>query len=170
MNNEEYLNLVDNMDNIIGIETRKNIDKSGTKNYRVIHILIFSPDNKLLLPKRSSLKDYCPNRYEFSVGGHVQANEDYDTAAYRELKEELNITNIKLIKVKHFSPYELNISSFTTLYKLEYNGILKINESEIESINYVTIDDLKELIQFSPNKCTSDFVEIISWLIKNNQI
>lgn len=170
MNFEEFLNIVDNEDNIIGIETREKIDESGTKNYRVIHILIFSKDNKILLPIRSSSKNYCPNCYEFSVGGHVQANESYEKAAYRELEEELNIKNVKLEEIKHFSPYELNISSFTTLYKLVYDGPLKIAKNEIESVKYVSINNLKDLVIKSPNKCTSDFVEIISWLTKNNYI
>lgn len=170
MNSEEYLNIVDNKDNIIGIETREKIDESGTKNYRVIHILIFSKYNEILLPIRSSSKSYCPNCYEFSVGGHVQAGESYEEAAYRELEEELNIKNVELKEIKHFSPYELNISSFSTLYKLVYDGPLKIDKNEIESVKYISISSLKDLIIKSPNKCTSDFVEIISWLIKNKYI
>lgn len=84
----EYLNIVDENDNIIGVDTRNNIYDSGTSNFRVVHALIFL-DNKLIVPIRSSSKQYFPNCYDFSVGGHVQAGESYDEAINREIKEEL---------------------------------------------------------------------------------
>ncbi len=164
----EYIDLVDNDDNVVAKTTREFLDTNDTKNYRVIHILIFSKDNKLIIPIRSDKKNYCPNCYEFSVGGYVQSGEDYEIAAYRELSEELNITNHSLRKIESFSPYKMNISSFSTLFILNYDGPLNINTDEIKSISHISLEELNTLITTSPHKCTSDFVEIMSWYIKNS--
>lgn len=52
-----------------------------------------TPDGKyrLLIQKRSQDKDNFPGYCDISSAGHLDAGDDYDSAAYRELYEELGI-------------------------------------------------------------------------------
>ena len=52
-----------------------------------------TPDGKyrLLIQKRSQDKDNFPGYCDISSAGHLDAGDDYEAAAYRELYEELGI-------------------------------------------------------------------------------
>ena len=74
----EYLDLVDENDNVIGKEDRNVIYKNNWRNFRVINIMIFTSDNKIVVPKRSGNRRVFPNCYDCSVGGHVSSGETYE--------------------------------------------------------------------------------------------
>ena len=94
--NIEFFDIVNEKDEIIGKikEDEQNTVKSS--QLRFINIIITNKDNMILVPKRSSNRKIFPDCYDFSVGGHVNSGENYEKAAYRELKEELGIENVKL--------------------------------------------------------------------------
>ena len=117
----EYLDLVNENDEVIGKEERDIIYKNGWRNFRVINIMIFTSDNKIIVPKRSANRRVFPNCYDCSVGGHVSSGETYEHAAYRELEEELGITNVELEEIGYFKPNDLNTSAFFYFYKLVYD-------------------------------------------------
>ena len=51
-----------------------------------------TPPGELFLQKRSPWKDKHPNKWDSSAAGHLDAGEDYETAARRELSEELGLS------------------------------------------------------------------------------
>ena len=68
--------------------------------HRVSYIFIITTDDKLLVQVRSQNKDYCPGYFDLaSAGGVVDAGEDDDIGAQRELEEELGLAGIPLNKV-----------------------------------------------------------------------
>ena len=156
----EYIDLVDDNDNIIGTSTREFVDSNNLKNYRVVNILVINSKNEIVLAQRSKNKKYFGGCYFFSVGGHVKANESYEEAAYRELKEELGIINEKLQAIAHFSPNETGTSSFSMLYFLKYNGAFIIDKNEIEQMKAFKKSELEELLSSNPEKFSSDFLKI----------
>ena len=161
----EYIDLVDVNDNVIGNESRKNIDKKGLKNYRVINIIVVNSNGQIILAQRSKKKKYFGGCFFFSVGGHVMSNENYEDAAYRELKEELNITNVELEEIGYFNPYKLKTSSFSKVYKLKYDGNFYIDKNEIETMKIFEQKELNCLVQTNPEKFSSDFVKIYPKII-----
>lgn len=62
--------------------------------HRVAAVLIFRPNGNLLIQRHK----YHGRRLDHSVGGHVSAGEDYETAAKREMNEELRL-HLPLTKV-----------------------------------------------------------------------
>lgn len=168
MNEIEYLDLVDENDNVIGKEDRNIIYKNGWRNFRVINIMIVTSDNKIIVPKRSGNRRVFPNCFDCSVGGHVSSGETYEFAAYRELEEELRITNVKLEEVGYFKPFELNTSSFSKMYKLEYDGELNYDKDGIQGIYYMTKDEIRNLIKENPKQFKGDYPKFFKWLDENN--
>ena len=170
MNDIEYLDLVDKNDNVIGKEDRDEIYKKGLRNFRVINIMIFTSDGKIIVPQRSADRRVFPNCYDFSVGGHVSSGETYEQAAYRELEEELGITGVKLQEIGYFKPYDIDTSSFSKMYKLTYDGDLNYDKQGIKEIFYMTKNEISELVNNSPEKFKEDYPKFFKWLVNNDII
>lgn len=165
----EYFDLVDEKDNII--KKIKETEQVQPNKLRFINIIIIDENKKIIVPKRSGNKRIFPNCYDFSVGGHVNSGESYEQAAYRELKEELNIENVKLIEIGYFNPYKDNVDTFSKLYLLRYNNKIEEYDKEgITEIFYMTIDEIKELIIKEPKKFKSDYEKMIKYIINKNII
>lgn len=59
--------------------------------HRAVHIYVFDSAQNIYLQKRSLTKSIQPGKWDTSVGGHVDAGETFEQAAYREMKEELGL-------------------------------------------------------------------------------
>lgn len=163
----EYLDLVDENDNVIGKEDRNVIYKNNWRNFRVINIMIFTSDNKIVVPKRSANRRLFPNCYDCSVGGHVSSGETYEQAAYRELEEELGITGVKLEEIGYFKPSDIDTSAFSKMYKLVYDGILDFDRDGIEDIYYMDKEEVRKLIEENPAQFKGDYPKFFKWLDDN---
>lgn len=60
--------------------------------HRAVHVLVFDSEGRLWLQRRSAAKDTYPGLWTSSASGHVDPGEDYETAARRELQEELGLS------------------------------------------------------------------------------
>ncbi len=85
---EELLEVVTKEGKIIGILPRSEIHGDPSKLHRVVHILVFNTKGELLLQKRSMNKDVAPEKWDTSVGGHVNPGEELFDAVRREMNEE----------------------------------------------------------------------------------
>lgn len=89
---EELLEVVDHEGKIVSILPRTYIHGNPSLIHRVVHVLIFNTEGKLLLQKRSLNKDVAPGKWDTSVGGHLNLGENPLRAAKREMEEELGIS------------------------------------------------------------------------------
>ena len=53
----EYMDLVDDNDNIIKAVTREYFDKNNSRNYRVVNIIIINSNNQIVLAQRSKKRN-----------------------------------------------------------------------------------------------------------------
>ncbi|KAF4707346.1 hypothetical protein FOZ62_030372 [Perkinsus olseni] len=61
--------------------------------HRSVHVWFYHPEKEaVLLQRRSFLKDTNPGRWDVSVGGHVDSNDDVLESAGREVREELGFS------------------------------------------------------------------------------
>ena len=87
---DEIFDVVDEHDRVIGREFRREIHRRSLR-HRAIHIFWLRSDGQLCLQRRSYAKDNCPGLLSTSCAGHVDSGEGYQTAAVRELGEELGV-------------------------------------------------------------------------------
>lgn len=161
----EYFDIVNEKDEVIGIISEKDQDKVKPNQLRFINIIIQNDKGEILVPKRTADKRLFPNCYDFSVGGHVNSEETYEQAAYRELEEELGIKNVILKKEAYFSPYSSNSNTFQTLYTLKYNKeITKTDKNEIDKIFYMTIEKIQKLMIEKPEMFKTDYFMVMKYL------
>lgn len=96
----EFVDVVDAHDNIVGSASREEAHKKELL-HRGVSVLVFNPEGKVFIQKRSPKKDLFPGLWECSMSGHVKKGETAKDAALRELDEELGIrvTGKKIIEV-----------------------------------------------------------------------
>lgn len=164
---EEFLDIVDENDNVIGRDTRENIWKKGLQQkVRGVNIFIFNKEGKLLLPKRSMNREIFPGCFDFSCGGYVRSGEDYYEAAIRELKEELDLENIKLVEIGKLTPKD-GVSCFLKIYQTIYDGkIRNYDKSGIDKLFWIDLDKVEEMIEKDKNKFKEDFPIVLNWYRK----
>jgi len=158
MQEDEYLDIVNENDVVIGKDLRSNIyAKNLSNNIRVINIFLFNSKNELLLPKRSANRKIFPNCYDFSCGEHVTLGEEYYDAAIRGLEEELGIKNVKLIELGKLTPKD-GANCFMKVYKLVYDfPIVNYDKDGIESLNWFSLEKVKQLLKENKTDFKSDF-------------
>jgi isopentenyldiphosphate isomerase len=131
---EELLDIVDSEGTVIGSLPRDRIHGNPSLIHRVVHLLVFTEDNRLLLQKRSMDKDVAPGRWDTSVGGHVNAGESIEKALLREMEEELGITSCSpefLYTYIHSNPYETEL---VYTYSCTYDGEVSFQQDEIDEV------------------------------------
>src|SRR5437868_8058712 len=128
---EEEFAVVDEENRVKGAAPRSQVHANNLL-HRAVHALIFNPAGELFLQLRSRLKDRHPLTWDSSAAGHVNAGEEYDQSAARELREELGI-DIPLIRTAKLPASERTGYEFICLYAGSYDGELQLNPSEIEA-------------------------------------
>lgn len=88
---DEFLDLVDESDNVIGKKKRSEVYSENLSNFRVINAFVVNSTGKILMPRRSTNKKQYPLSLDMSIAGHVESGESYESALFREAREELNI-------------------------------------------------------------------------------
>lgn len=170
-NNIEFFDIVNEKDEIIGKISENLQNTINPSQLRFINIIITNDDKKIVVPKRSSNRRNFLNCYDFSVGGHVNSEEEYEEAAYRELKEELGITNVKLQEVAYFSPYDSDSNTFQKVYILKYNNeITNYDQDGIEKLYYMTKDEIQELMNDKPNLFKTDYFVVMKYLFNKKYL
>ncbi|MDD5489466.1 MAG: NUDIX domain-containing protein [Candidatus Moranbacteria bacterium] len=157
------LNIVDENDNIIGEDTRKNIHEKGLI-HREIAVWIFNDSKEILFQKRSLTKERYPGLWSASCAGHVEIGDDYEQAALRELEEETGIKAAKkdLIFMGKLKKGDFNETDkpgnnhFKMVYACYFKGKksdLKLEEGEATSLEFWPIDKILNL----PDEEKKDF-------------
>lgn len=153
---EEYLDIVDEQDNLIGRNTRKKVH-DDFQIHRGAHILVINSKGKLLLQKRSLNKDYYPGFFDISVGAQVIACESYLETAFREIKEELGFQPQKLIKICDYKSYSKRQKENRRLFFCHFEGPFKIDKNEVEFIEFFSPKTIKEEIEGNKKRFTEGF-------------
>jgi len=153
---EEYVVLVDEKDNKIGLEEKIKCHLPNGKLHRAFTALLFDANGKLVVTKRSSTKMLWPGDWDGTFASHPRETETYVTSAERRVPEELGILCKMdyLMKFEYHIPYK-DIGSENeicgTLIGLVDNlSNLKIIENEISEIKYISANELKQDLKENP--------------------
>lgn len=129
---DEWFDVVNERDEVVGRERRAVVHARGLW-HRAVHILVFNQAGQVFLQKRSMIKDTAPGCWDSSCSGHVDAGEDYDVAAVRELREELGL-NVSASPERIFREQARQETGweFVWVYRLRHEGPFELHPDEIE--------------------------------------
>jgi len=153
----ERFPVVDDQDRLLGDAPRAEVHGNNLR-HRAVHILIFNHSGELFLQKRSRWKDRHPCLWDSSAAGHVDAGEDYDEAANRELQEELGVS-AELSRVVKLGASEKTGQEFIWLYQGRHDGPFELARSEIEYGDFFPTDIVSDWMKARPDDFAPGFVE-----------
>lgn len=143
---DELYDVFDETGRKVGQATRREVHSDPGLIHRAVHIMVFRTSGRLVMQKRVKTKDVAPGKWDTSVGGHVDAGEDYETAALREMKEELGIEGVRLQHLYDFKYRSKRESEDVRTYRAVYDGLITPNDFEIERIREWTIEEIDEAL------------------------
>jgi isopentenyl-diphosphate delta-isomerase type 1 len=156
--------VVDEQDNPIGNETMEKVREQGLI-HRIARIMVEDPSGRLLLQKRTA-KLLWPNCWDNSAAGHVDANEDYLTAAKRELFEEIGI---KASELEELGIYFTDTTQGTNTLK-RFNAVYRlvtdsaptdVQNDEVAEVKWFTRNEIRDLIQKHPDQVTDGLIDVM---------
>jgi isopentenyldiphosphate isomerase len=151
----EYLDIVDCSDRITGQKLRSEIHALGLR-HRAVHILVFNDLGQLFLQKRSLKKDLNKGLWDTSAAGHVDAGEDYDSCAPRELAEELGVA-APLEALFKLEPTIALGMEFIQVYRCQHNGPFQMAADEIDEGNWFELAEIDQRVQENDVRLTETF-------------
>ncbi len=160
--NEEILDIVDDDDRVIGRASRQEVHGNPALLHRVVHVLVFDSQGRLFLQKRADDRIVQPGKWDTSMGGHVDAGENPEEAAQRELSEELGIpatVHLTLLhKYRHGNDYE---SELVTTWITLWDGDFHLQKSEISDGRFWDLNeiDLLSATPENPGPFTPNFLD-----------
>lgn len=143
------------------ILTRKEIHKRGLW-HRAIAVAVINEQNQILVQQRSFKKEKNTGMWDISVAGHISSGQDELSAASREINEEISVNlgfNVDIKEFRYMFSYRKEEilkenyieRQFYDFFILRKNGLrtedIKVQESEVEQIKFVSVSELNEMIE-----------------------
>jgi isopentenyldiphosphate isomerase len=114
---------------------------------------VFDGPGRVLLQKRSMLKDLSPGLWDSSCSGHLDSGEDYDAAARRELAEEIGVrleageSPLRWFRLEACEPTGWE---FVWVYRLRHEGPITLDPLEIQYGEWVTPAEISRRVAARP--------------------
>lgn len=153
----EMLDILDSEGKATGkAESRKEVHRKGLW-HKSVHIWIVNKKEKVLLQKRSTLKESNPGKWDISVAGHLSAGQTSIEGALREIEEEIGLKinsgelrslgTIRVQRILNEGTYINN--EFNDVYLLKRDidpSKIKLQDEEVEKIEFVSPERLREMV------------------------
>jgi 8-oxo-dGTP pyrophosphatase MutT (NUDIX family) len=165
---EDLLDEVDEQDCPTGrIVARLGVDEGSGILHRCVAVYVFDAMGRVYLQhhKKSGLFDH-------SVGGHVDAGEDYPTAARREAEEELGLRNVPLQELGlGIRSHERHSEHMFGVYECtpDHNWRFVPND-EVAEITPMTFEDLVTEVNKHPARFTGGCINVLRFYIQYKKL
>lgn len=154
---EEWFDVVNAQDEVVRQATRRDVHANGWW-HRAVHVLVFNAAGQVFLQKRSMLKDLSPGKWDSSCSGHLDAGEDYEAAAIRELHEEIGVRGpVPPERWFRIDACEPTGWEFVWVYQLRHDGRLTLAPAEIQYGEWVTPDEVSARLARRPGDYCPSF-------------
>ena len=154
---EDIFDIVNERDEVIGRAPRSEVHARGLL-HRAVHVLVFNVKGELFLQKRSMTKDREPGRWCAACSGHVDSGEDYDTAALRELGEELGWQPTEPLKrILRIEACAETDQEFVWVYCCNGEGPFMLNAEEVEQGGWFAPPQIERWMAERPEDFTTAF-------------
>lgn len=165
---DELCDVVDQADHVVNVCPRDLVHVNKWP-HRAVHIWIFNKQGELFLQKRSQWKSNHPSLWCSSVAGHVNAHEEYLTAAYREIQEELGLQVNKLQAFHRLEASEATGEEFIECFYGHTEEPIFMDPIELETGAFFELTSLSAWLKNCPETFTPVFKILAEKFLKVGQ-
>ncbi len=128
--------------------------------HRSVGVVVIDGRGQVLIHRRSDDKDVWPGRWDLAAGGVLSTGETSESAARRELSEELGIEPVELRHLTdgHFT--DDLVTTFATIFVTTWDGPVRFRDGEVAEAVWVTAAGLRA--RLATDRFVPDSVALIS--------
>jgi len=155
---DHYIDIVNEKDGVIGKELKSKKPELGFIS-RVVAIFVRDSNGKIIVCKRGSHKKIDADKYDLSAFGNVDAGEDYEVAAKRELMEETGLICPIIMLDKFYQENQHDDKKFRIfcgVFLAESDEDPKLNH-EVVSFRRMAIEEIEKEMSKNPNDFCQGF-------------
>lgn len=145
-NNEERFPVVNEEGRVIGVATRGECHNGSRLLHPVVHLHVFNSRGEVYLQKRPAWKDIQPDKWDTSVGGHIDYGETPEQALVREVREELGITAFTPERVGLYVFESRRERELVYVHRTTYDGPVTPSEEELDGGRFWSIEEIRAAI------------------------
>lgn len=167
---EEQVILVNERDEKIGLMPKLEAHQKGIL-HRAFSVFIINDNNELMLQQRAMNKYHSPGLWTNTCCSHQRDGETSVEAGKRRLEEEMGFNT--LLKETGSIIYKAPFDNGLTEHELDhilignFNGIPEINQAEVSSWKWMTLEQIQKDIRINPDDYTAWFKIIIDKFHQN---
>lgn len=142
---EEMFEIIDDATGaVIGTAPRSRCHGDPSLVHRSVHVVVYHPDGRVLLQKRSANKDIQPGKWDTAVGGHLDVGEDYAAAARREMREELGLAgDLPLCHLFDYKVRNERESENVRVFAVTTAGPFALQREELDDARFFSLAALR---------------------------
>lgn len=122
--------------------------RKGPGEYRtVVHVCLFDSRGRMLIQQRAPEKIICPNLWDVSVGGGVDAGEDSRRGAEREFREELGYPlDLGGLRPSVTVNFDGGFDDFYILTKDLVLENLTLQKEEVRAVRWAALEEILDMM------------------------
>jgi isopentenyldiphosphate isomerase len=142
---EELVDVVDADDRVVATVPRS-VMRRERLLHRCVFVAVVHPDGRLLVHRRSESKDIWPGWWDLAVGGVVLAGESWDDAVYREVAEEIGVTDVAPEHLGGGLYEDDDVALIGRCYRIVHGGPFTFADGEVVRSEWVDLADLPRVL------------------------
>ncbi|ATA23176.1 NUDIX hydrolase [Brenneria goodwinii] len=160
----EWVDIVDENNEVIAQSSRQQM-RAQCLRHRATYIVVHDGMGKILVQRRTEIKDFYPGWLDATAGGVVQSGENMLESARREAEEELGIAGVPFAEHGLFYFEADNCRVWGALFSCVTHGPFALQESEIDEVSWLSPEEITARC----DEFTPDSLKALSlWLTRYN--
>lgn len=161
----KWVDIVDEHNEVIAQSSRQQMRVQRLR-HRATYIVVHNGMGKILVQRRTDIKDYYPGLLGATAGGVVQSGENVLDSARREAEEGLGIAGVPFAEHGLFYFEEEQCRVWGALFSCVSHGPFALQEEEVVEVSWLTPEEITARC----DEFTPDSLKALSlWLTRNNE-
>ena len=144
-NNKEIFPIVDEQGNVVGSATRGECHDGSKLLHPVVHLHLFDSAGRIYLQQRPLWKDIQPGKWDTAVGGHVDFGETIEEALFREVREEVGLTDFNPQFLQRYVFESEREKELVHVFRTTYDGEIGPSD-ELDGGRFWSMEEIRAAI------------------------
>lgn len=161
----EWVDIVNEHNEVIAQSSRQQM-RAQRLRHRATYVVVHDGMGKILVQRRTDIKDFYPGWLDATTGGVVQSGENVLDSARREAEEELGIAGVPFAEHGLFYFEEEQCRVWGALFSCVSHGPFALQEEEVVEVSWLSPEEITARC----DEFTPDSLKALSlWLTRNNE-